>query len=86
MSTPADRTLAARAAAATRWGMCEDRTAATAPARRGLRAKFANQVDPNGTLDPANLEYRVDQLVRAHMLRMALASKRARAAKSSEGR
>lgn len=85
MSNPSNdaRTLAARAAAATRWGTCPDRTAATQPAREGLRAKFAREVDPDGTLAPAEREYRVEQLHRAHMLRMAIASKRVRAAKNN---
>lgn len=78
---PDDRVTVARIAAAERWGRTSDRTAATAPARAGLRAKFAREVDPNGTLSPAELEQRVDSLVRAHMLRMSLAAKRARAAR-----
>lgn len=73
-----DRSLIAQIAAAERWGRTTDRTAATAPARAGLRAKFAREVDPTGTLDPAELERRVDQLVRAHMLRMTLAAKTSR--------
>lgn len=73
-----ERTLIAQIAAAERWGRTVDRTAATAPARAGLRAKFAREVDPDGTLDPAEVERRVDSLVRAHMLRMSLAAKTAR--------
>ena len=76
--TPEDRSLVAQIAAAERWGRTTDRTAATAPARAGVRAKFARQVDPDGTLPPDELEKRVDQLVRAHMLRMSLAAKNAR--------
>jgi hypothetical protein len=79
---PEDRVLIAKLAAAERWGRTPDRTAATAPARAGLRAKFAREVDPGGSLDPVERERRVDSLVRAHMLRMSLAAKAARAAKS----
>lgn len=86
MSTPADRTLAAQAAAATRWGYCADRTAATQPAREGLRARFAREVDPDRTLSSAEREYRVDQLLRAHMLRMSIASKKARAQRKAQGK
>jgi hypothetical protein len=75
---PEDRTLVAQIAAAERWGRTPDRTAATAPARAGLRAKFGREVDPNGTLDAVELERRVDSLMRAHMLRMSLAAKKAR--------
>ena len=59
-------------------GRTLDRTAATAPARAALRAKFAREVDPDGTLDPAELERRVDCLIRSHMLRMSLAARTAR--------
>lgn len=75
------RSIAAQIAAADRWGRTTDRTAATAPARAGLRAKFAREVDPDGTLPPDELERRVDSLMRAHMLRMSLAAAKARAAK-----
>ncbi len=73
-----DRSLIAQIAAAERWGRTPDRTAATAPARAGLRAKFAREVDPTGSLDPVEVERRVDQLMRAHMLRMTLAARTAR--------
>ncbi len=77
-----DRTLIAQIAAAERWGRTPDRSAATAPARAGLRAKFAREVDPQGILDPAEVERRVDHLVRAHMLRM---SRKAKASRSEAG-
>ena len=78
--SPEDRSLAAQIAAAERWGRTADRTAATAPARPGLRAKFAREIDPDHTLPVDELERRVDQLVRAHMLRMSLKAKAARRA------
>jgi hypothetical protein len=74
----ADRSLIARIAAAERWGRVQDRAAATLPARQGLRAKFARVVDPDGVLEPDELERRVDSLMRAHMLRMSLAAQKAR--------
>lgn len=73
-----DRSIVAQIAAAERWGRTPDRTAATAPARAGLRAKFAREADPDGLLAPHELEVRVDSLMRAHMLRMSLAAKTAR--------
>ena len=79
---PESRVLVAQIAAAERWGRTTDRTAATAPARAGLRAKFAREVDPDSTLDPVELERRVDSLMRAHMLRMSLAAKAARRSKA----
>ena len=77
---PQERSLIARIAAAERWGRTPDRTAATAPARSGLRAKFAREIDPDGRLDAVERERRVDLLVRAHMLRMSRAAQQARLA------
>lgn len=76
--TAEHRSLRAQIAAAERWGRTKDRTAATAPARAGLRAKYAREVDPDGRMDPAEVERRVDSLMRAHMLRMTLKAKQAR--------
>jgi hypothetical protein len=73
------RALAARIAAHTRWAHEVDRKAATAPARAGLKAKFLAEVDPAGVLDDAERERRAQSLMRAHMLRLASASARARA-------
>lgn len=87
-SDPRDRSVVAQIAAAERWGRTNDRTAATAPARAGLRARFAREADPNGVLDPIELERRIDHLMRAHMLRMsraAAAARRARAGKTAGG-
>lgn len=77
--TPEHRSLRAQIAAAERWGRTADRTAATEPARAGLRAKYAREIDPEGKLDKVELERRVDSLMKAHMLRMSLAAKNARA-------
>ena len=76
--TPEERSLVAQIGAAERWGREPDRTAATAPARAGLRATFAREVDPTQSLEPSEVERRVDQLMRAHMLRMSLKAKAAR--------
>lgn len=80
---PAVRTAAARIAALTRWSR-EDGTAGLAPARRGLRRKFEQQVDDQSPgLSAAEREKRVGRLVSAHMSRLALksaAKRRARAA------
>lgn len=77
-----DRALIARIAAHTRWAGEPDRAAATAPARKGLEAKWAAQVDPDGVMAPDELARRVENLRQAHMQRMALASARARRAKA----
>jgi hypothetical protein len=80
---PEDRATVALIAALERWGREPDRTAATQPARDAHRAKFAREVDPDGVLDPAEREKRVDHLVRAHMLKMSRAAKKTRAAKAT---
>jgi hypothetical protein len=73
-----DRALIARIAAAERWARTPDRTAATEPARRGLRARFERQADPEGVLDAAEQARRADALMTAHMLRLARESAKAR--------
>lgn len=67
------RTLIARIAAAERWAHEPDRAKATAPARRGLEAKFEREVDPEGVLPPEELAARVKSAKTAHYSRMALA-------------
>ncbi|CAN5713983.1 hypothetical protein BH11ACT8_BH11ACT8_12270 [soil metagenome] len=81
-----DRSVVAQIAAAERWGRTADRTAATAPARAGLRAKYAREIDPTGSLPIDELERRVDSLIRAHMLRMSRAAAAARKAKRGADR
>lgn len=66
--------MRAQVAAAERWARTPDRAAATAPARRGLIAKFEREVDPEGQLSSAERSRRAEQLLRAHMIRMSLAS------------
>lgn len=83
MSTAAQRTMAARAAAYTKWSQEDDRVAAMRPARRGWYARFERQVDPDGTLPPAERARRADAAMKAHMARLALASSKARAAKKA---
>ena len=73
-----DRRLIARIAAAERWARTPDRVAATEPARRGLRARFEREADPEGILDVAERARRADALFAAHMLRLARASAKAR--------
>jgi hypothetical protein len=81
--SPEVRALRARIAAAERWGRTVDRQAATEPARRGMRAKFEREADPDGVLSPDERARRADQLLHAHMLRMALASARKRSRRAS---
>jgi hypothetical protein len=80
--TASRRSLIARIAASERWAREPDRTKATAPARRGLEARFEREVDPDGVLPPEELAKRVAAKKTAHYSRMALArhSRRRRAA------
>ncbi len=69
-SQPVERQLAARLAAHDSWAQTEDRAARTAPARKALDKKF---LDAAGG-DPVKAEH----LRKAHYLRLALASAKAR--------
>lgn len=82
MAVNSIKATAGRIGAHTRWAKEPDRRAATAPARKGFRARFEREVDPDGTLSPAELAIRTDHAISAHMgrLAMARAAKRARTA------
>jgi hypothetical protein len=55
--------------------------AMTAAARRGFLGRFLAEVDPECRLDPAERTRRAEAARRAHMLRLAAASARSRAAR-----
>lgn len=76
---PTERTLAARAAAYTRWSQTVDRTAATEPMRKGFLAKYEAQVDPDGVLAPKERTRRAEMARKAFMAdiaRRSVASRR----------
>lgn len=75
------KSLPHRIAAEARWAKEPDRSAATRAARAALHAKFEREVDPDGTLPPAERAVRAAHARRAHFLRMAKASADARRAK-----
>jgi hypothetical protein len=50
----------------------EERIAATAPARAAFLARFEREVDPDGTLDPAERALRARHARAAHMIRLRL--------------
>lgn len=56
--------------------------AIAARARRGFMARFERQVDPDGTLSPAERERRARHAMKAHMNAMALKSVRSRRERS----
>ena len=76
--TQSDRRLVAQIAAHESWANTPDRSARTKAARDALLAKFEQQADPDGTLDPAERARRAEHLRKAHYARLALASAQAR--------
>lgn len=76
--SPAERVMRARIAANVRWAQCEDRTAATEPARRAAQSRWEREVDPGGVLDPQERSKRAEFAKKAHMARMAYNSAKAR--------
>jgi hypothetical protein len=59
-----------------------DSRVTSAPGRAAFMSRFATEVDPEGTLPPAERERRATAARSAHFARMAYASARARAARS----
>lgn len=76
--TPEQRRTLGALGAAISWANTADPKSRTAPARRAFEARFEKQVDPDGVLDPAERARRAGQALKAHMLRLAYASSRAR--------
>lgn len=80
--TPSERALRARLAAHTKWAGTSDRTAATQPARDRFLKRFEDEVDPDGTLDPAERAIRAEHARRAYFTRLALKSAKSRRKKA----
>jgi hypothetical protein len=76
--TPEQRALRSRIASSERWSRTADRAAATAPARQAFLDRFERQVDPDGTLDPAERAKRAEYARKAYFARLALKSSIAR--------
>ena len=75
---PDPRSLSGSIAAHERWSRCDDRHAATAPARRAFDERFEREVDPGGVLPPAERARRAGHARKAHFLRLALKSAQSR--------
>lgn len=73
------RSLILSANAHLKWAKCEDRTAATAPAREAAEKRFERQVDPEGRLDPAERARRAENARKAYFKALAAKSSIARA-------
>jgi hypothetical protein len=78
--TPSERSARARIAAHTRWARTDSAEASEAARLRQL-AIFERQVDPDGTLDPAERTRRAEHARKAHMQRLAFQSAKARRAR-----
>lgn len=81
--TPEQRRLRASAASQTRWAMEPDRKLAMEPAKRGFRARFERQVDPDGTLSERERAIRTDMAIKAYMASLSLKSSRSRQRKGT---
>lgn len=76
--TPAERILRGQLAAHTSWARTPDRAARTAAARQAAMGRFEREVDPDGTLTPAERAKRAESLRKAYFARLALKSAQAR--------
>ena len=81
--TPTQRMLRAQAAAYERWARTPEaeRQASGKRGQAGLLGRFEREIDPDGTLPPAERARQVDRLYRAHMARVRLARSKAGAAR-----
>ena len=80
--TPEQRTMRAKLAAHTLWSNVEDRAAHTAPGRQAFMDRFEKQVDPNGTLAPAERARRAASAKTAYFTGLSLKSAKARSGQS----
>lgn len=80
--SPEHRALRARMAAHASWASTPDRTARTAPARAAALERFEREVDPDGTLPPAERARRAEHARKAYFLRLAMKSADARRRKA----
>jgi hypothetical protein len=67
-----------RIAAEVSWARTADRSARTKAGRQSFLERFEREVDPDGTLPPAERHRRAEHALRAHMLRLAKRSAAAR--------
>jgi hypothetical protein len=78
--SPSERTLRARLAAHMLHARRDPRHT-TANGRAAFLARFEREVDPDGTLDPAECRRRAEQARRAYFTRLSLAAIQAKRAK-----
>ena len=78
----AQRIMRARIAAHTLHSRLDDPAAHTQPARSAFLDRFERQVDPDGTLSPAERARRAEHARKAYFTALALKSAKARAKKA----
>jgi hypothetical protein len=76
-----DRVLRARIAAHVLHSQVSDEAEHTAPARAAFLSRFEREVDPDGVLNPDERVRRAEHAKKAYFLKLALASRKARADK-----
>ena len=81
--TPSERTLRMRSNAYLSWAKTADPAKRLRPAWDAFDARFARQVDPDGTLEPADRARRAAAARRAYFLELARKSAKARRKKAS---
>lgn len=84
-ATSAERSIRAQIASHESWSRTPDRSARTANARKALLDKFEKQVDPDGTLAPAERAKRAENARKAYFKRLALKSAQARKRRPAGG-
>lgn len=80
------RTLQCRAAAHTSWALTRDPTARTANGRQAFLDRFERQVDPEGTLSPADRQRRAEHARKAYFAELAAKSAAARRRRAAADR
>ena len=83
--SPSEKSLRGEIAAHESWARTKDRSARTAPARRAMLDKFEQQVDPDGTLPPADRAKRAENARKAYFKRLALKSAQVRKQRRNSG-
>lgn len=83
--TPAERSLRGQIAAHASWARTPDRSARTAKARQALLDKFEREVDPDGTLSPAERAKRAENARKRYFAELAFKSAKARRRRAGGG-
>jgi hypothetical protein len=86
MLTPSEKSLRGQIAVHESWARTPDRSARTANARKAMLDKFEQQVDPDGTLPPAERAQRAEHARKAHYKRLALKSAKARRSRGGDSK